>query len=63
MKKLLAGAGAVALAAMPMAGVFAADLTVTDTLQITVNASCSITEGSNTDGLDNKDTTYAATVY
>lgn len=62
MKKILAGASAVALAAMPMAGVFAADLTVTDTLQITVNASCSITEGSSTDGLDNKDTTYAATV-
>lgn len=62
MKKLLAGAGAVALAALPVAGVFAADLSVMDTLQITVNDSCTITEGSTTDGLDNKDTTYAATV-
>ncbi|MBO7131927.1 hypothetical protein J6V85_01515 [Candidatus Saccharibacteria bacterium] len=62
MKKILAGAGAVALAALPMAGVFAQDLNVTDTLQITVNSACTITEGSTTDGLDNKDTTYAATV-
>ena len=62
MKKLLAGAGAVALAALPVAGVFAADTSVTDTIQITVNSACTITEGSTTDGLDNKDTTYADTV-
>ena len=62
MKKILAGAGAVALAALPVAGVFAADLSVVDTIQITVSDSCTITEGSTTDGLDNKDTTYADTV-
>lgn len=63
MKKLLAGAGAVALAALPVAGVFAQDLSVTDTIQITVNSACTIDEKTTTtDGLDTKDTTYAATV-
>ncbi len=62
-KSLIAtGAAAVALAAMPVLGAFAADTSVTDTIQITVNDSCTITEGSTTDGLDNKDTTYADTV-
>ena len=55
-KSLIAtGAASLALAAMPMAGVFAADTEVTDTIQITVNSACTI-------GLDTKDTTYAATV-
>lgn len=63
MKKLLAGAGAVALAALPVAGVFATDTEVTDTIQITVNSACTIDETTTTtDGLDTKDTTYAATV-
>lgn len=63
MKKLLAGAGAVALAALPVAGVFATDTDVTDTIQITVNSACTIDETTTTtDGLDTKDTTYAATV-
>ena len=62
-KSLIAtGAASLALAAMPMAGVFAADTSVTDTIQITVNSACTIAESSTTDGLDNKDTTYADTV-
>ena len=41
-KTIIAGAASVALAAMPVVGVFAADpAAVTDTLQITVNESCS----------------------
>lgn len=63
-KSLIAtGAASLALAAMPMAGVFAQDLSVTDTIQITVNSACTIDETDmSTDGLDTKDTTYAATV-
>lgn len=63
-KSLIAtGAASLALAAMPMAGVFATDLEVTDTIQVTVDAACSIDETTTTtDGLDTKDTTYAATV-
>ena len=63
-KSLIAtGAASLALAAMPMAGVFAQDLSVTDTIQITVNSACTIDETTtDTDGLDTKDTTYAATV-
>ena len=60
-KALIAGAASVALAAMPIAGVFAADITtVTDTLQITVDAACSINAVTATAGSD--DTTYSATV-
>ena len=62
MKKLAIAGASVALAAMPVLGAFAADTSVTDTIQITVNDACTITEGSTTDGLDNKDTTYADTV-
>lgn len=60
-KALIAGAASVALAAMPVVGVFAADITtVTDTLQITVDAACSINSVTATTG--NDDTTYTATV-
>ena len=63
MKKLAIAGASVALAAMPMAGVFAQDLSVTDTIQITVDSACTIDEtNTTTDGLDTKDTTYAATV-
>lgn len=49
MKKLLAGAGAVALAAMPMVGAFA---DVTDTVTITIQDACSVgqTSSSQTGG-------------
>ena len=49
-KSLIAtGAASLALAAMPMAGVFAAAInTMTDNIEVTVPASCSITNG-NTD--------------
>ena len=58
-KSLIAGAGvaALAMAAVPFAGVFAdpaADQLATDTIQITVEASCTFTTGSG-------DTTYTAT--
>ena len=62
MKKIVIAGASLAFAAMPIASVFAQDLTVTDTIEITVNSACSITENSNTDGMDNKDTTYSATV-
>lgn len=60
-KALIAGAASVALATMPVVGVFATDITtVTDTLQITVDAACSINSVTATTG--NDDTTYTATV-
>ena len=62
MKKLAIVGASAALAALPVLGVFAADTSVTDTIKITVNDACTITESSTTDGLDNKDTTYADTV-
>ena len=49
MKKLAIAASSVALAAMPVVGVFAdpaADQQATDTIQITVDGSCSFTTGS-----------------
>ena len=48
MKKLIiAGSASLALAAMPMVGVFAADpAALTDTLQITVNESCTFERGT-----------------
>lgn len=46
-KKLIAGAASVALAAMPVVGVFAADVTTsTDTLEIKVDPTCSFTTGN-----------------
>ena len=60
-KVIIAGAASVALAAMPVVGVFATDITtVTDTLQITVDAACSINAVTATSG--NDDTTYSANV-
>ena len=61
MKKLAIAGASVALAAMPVVGVFATDIaTVTDTLQITVDAACSINAVTATTGSD--DTTYSANV-
>ena len=65
MKKLAIAASSVALAAMPVVGVFAAttdDLVITDTLEITVDPTCtfSATTGGGSTGAF--DTTYAATV-
>lgn len=62
MKKLAIAGASVALAALPIMGVFADDTSVVDTIQITVSDTCTIVEASTTDGLDNKDTTYAATL-
>lgn len=56
MKKsiIVAGAASVALAAMPVVGVFAEDdRAVTDTITVTVDASCTFTAGGD-------DTSYAA---
>ena len=47
MKKLAIVASSVALAAMPVLGVFAAD-SATDTIQITVDPSCTFTTGTGT---------------
>lgn len=44
MKKLAIAASSVALAAMPVVGVFAAD-PVTDNIKVTVNSSCTFTDG------------------
>ena len=50
-KKFIVGAGAVALgfAAMPMFGVFAAS-SITDTVQITINSSCSVGQTTSSTG-------------
>lgn len=49
MKKLAIAASSVALAAMPVLGVFAAaNQEATDTIQVTVDASCTFTAGSGT---------------
>lgn len=50
MKKLAIVASSVALAAMPVVGVFATDANqqATDTIQITVDATCTFTAGSGT---------------
>ena len=47
MKKLLAGAGAVALAAMPMVGAFA---DVTDTVVLTIKGACSVGSSTSSTG-------------
>lgn len=62
MKKSLiaAGAASVALAAMPVVGVFAVDdKQVVDTIELTVNATCSFNTNSSA---SSSDTEYAATV-
>lgn len=47
MKKILTvGAVTVALAALPMAGVYAADPTVTDNIQVTVSEACTLTRSA-----------------
>ena len=58
-KALIAGAASVALAAMPMAGVFAADITLTDTLNVTVNEVCTMTQS----GVATSPATYASNTY
>ncbi len=56
MKKIAIAGTSVALAALPMAGVFAATgTTVTDTVQVTINSSCLITT-------TNAANTYSATM-
>lgn len=49
-KKLIAGASAVALAAMPVVGVFAVDATVTDYVQLNVSGSCTMSATPISDG-------------
>ena len=61
MKKLAIAGSAVALAAMPIVGVFAADgdiLNITDTIQLTVNATCTFNTDSSSVAAN---TTYSAT--
>ena len=61
-KSIIAGASVVALAGavMPMAGVFAADITeITDTIRLTVEATCSFNTNG---GASASPITYAATV-
>ncbi len=63
-KKLItAGAASLAVAAMPMVGVFAVTdvVSVADTLQITVSPACSI-NGETTMGATTDDQTYTATL-
>ena len=48
MKKLAIAASSVALAAMPVVGVFAVDPQATDTIEVTVNSSCTFTSGAGT---------------
>ena len=59
-KALIAGAASAVLAAMPVVGVFATDITsITDTVQLTVEATCTF----NTENSGNASaTTYSATV-
>ena len=62
MKKLVIAASSVALAAMPVVGVFAADkdLTQTDTVIVTVDTACSLaTSGSSLDPASTYRTTIA----
>lgn len=60
MKKLAIAGASLALAAMPVVGVFAADdLQVVDTIEITVGATCSF-NANNSSSMS--DTTYSATV-
>ena len=61
-KSLIAGAGvaALAMAAVPFAGVFAVDDTeVVDTITVTINATCSFDNGQSSSAAD---TAYTATV-
>ena len=58
-KALIAGAASVALAAMPVVGVFAVDSTVTDVLTVTVEKSCTLTRT----GVAASGATYDAGTY
>lgn len=61
MKKsiIAAGAASLAVAAMPIVGVFADDVEITDTLQITVEPSCTFKQdASPIDGVNARDTQY-----
>lgn len=64
MKKsiIATGAASVALAAMPIVGVFAVDdVSITDSLQITVASSCTFkVDSTPSDGVNAKDTLYSA---
>lgn len=65
MKKLAIAGASLALAAMPAVGVFAADtddLVITDTLQITVDATCTFSATTGGASTGTFDTTYADTV-
>ena len=62
MKRLAIAGASLALAAMPVVGVFAADgdiLNITDTIQLTVNATCTF---NTDDSAVATNTTYSATV-
>ena len=59
MKKLAIAGASVALAAMPIVGVFADTTSITDTLEITVEAVCTFNTG---DSSVASDTTYSDTV-
>lgn len=61
MKKLAIAASSVALAAMPIVGVFAVDDTsITDSVQITVDSSCTFkVDATQADGVNAKDTLYS----
>lgn len=66
-KSIIAGASVLALAGavMPMAGVFAAntdDKGITDTIKVTVDATCSFHSVEGEGGASSADETYAATV-
>ena len=63
MKKLLAGAGAVALAALPVAGVFAADFNpIVDTVKVTINDSCAMSAAESGGDASQAGGVYAKTV-
>lgn len=60
-KALIAGAASVALAAMPVVGVFATDITkVTDTLTVTIDPICSFNAQQ---GVDSQNAAYATNGY
>lgn len=63
MKKLAIAGASLALAAMPLAGVFAVDSTVTDVLTVTVEKSCTLTRtGVAATGADYNAGTYSRTM-
>ncbi len=61
MKKIAILGASAALAAMPVVGVFAVDpdTSIVDTLQVTVESSCTFKVDNTTDGMYTKDTLYS----